>query len=84
MLRQPPAEVAFCRDDRIELDCCGALLDFLAILESLRLSPLGCPHERHALKARFLFFFPILFLISFLLVVLVLDYSLNCSFIYLL
>lgn len=49
---------AFCWDDRIELDWSGALLDLLLILESFLLSPLGCPHESHALKAPlpFLFF----------------------------
>lgn len=34
MLRQLPVEVSFCGYDRIELDCGGALLDLLPILES--------------------------------------------------
>lgn len=48
---------AFCGDDRIELDWSGAVLDLLLILESFLLSPLGCPHESHALKAPLPFFF---------------------------
>jgi len=43
--------MAFCGDDRIELDCGGALSDLLLILEYLLLSRLGCLHEGHALKA---------------------------------
>ena len=43
--------MAFCGDGRIELDCGGALLDLLLILEYLLLSRLGCLHEGHALKA---------------------------------
>lgn len=38
MLRQRPVEVSFLRDDRIELDCGGALLDLQPILESFLFS----------------------------------------------
>lgn len=71
---------AFCWDDRIELDWSGALLDLLLILESFLLSPLGCPHESHALKAPLPFFFSsIIPPIFFQEAVLVLDYSLDYS-----
>jgi len=76
LLREPPGGMAFCGDDRIELDCGGALSDLLLILEYLLLSRLGCLHEGHALKAPNPFFLqlfpPFFFQESFL----VLDYSL--------
>jgi hypothetical protein len=74
--------MAFCGDDRIELDCGGAVLDLLLILESLLLYRLGCLHEGHALKAPNPFFlqsFPPSF---FQESVLVLDYSLDYSLIF--
>ena len=83
MLREPPGGMAFCGDDRIELDCGGALSDLLLILEYLLLSRLGCLHEGHALKAPNPFFLQ-LFPPSFFFQesVLVLDYSLDYSLIF--
>lgn len=83
MLRQQPVEVSFLRDDRIELDCGGALLDLQPILESFLFSlSLDACMKAMLLKHGSFSFLPISLLISFLEVALVLDYSLNYSLIY--
>ena len=79
MLRQLPVEVSFCGYDRIELDCGGALLDLLRILESFLFVSLDACMKAMLLKHGSFSFLPIILLISFMEVALVLCYSLNYS-----
>ncbi|KAL5217875.1 hypothetical protein ABZP36_018559 [Zizania latifolia] len=59
LVQLPVGAGFFGRDDRIELDCCGAFSDLCLVPESL-ISFHGCSlHGSHALKALLLFLFSI-------------------------